>query len=298
MSKSWVPTEYEGIEKRDFDFGDPEDYQEYIALQVKKTKRCIGMGTDVGNVISIVQKHIPPGGRVLCLGARSGKEVVSFRTAGYWAIGIDLYTKNSHVIWGDFHYLPFKSRMFDVLFTNSLDHALDWKQLNKEMFRVLKSGGSAIIHALARKSAHESLTWSKGSDLVPHFERWWETNLIDDGRDSLLVLKKKKDVELWKRSELTQLSFDFKKRAEKTVKYRVEDKEAPILVDFPERKDRDLLKEAEGRWFCLKEEKEITRGQCKKNTNKQCKKSHKKGLRCVYYKYYRKQVKPWKEEEK
>jgi ubiquinone/menaquinone biosynthesis C-methylase UbiE len=46
---------------------------------------------------------------------------------------------------GDFHCLQFPTASTDVVFTNSLDHAFDIKQVAIEVKRVLKPGGRLVL---------------------------------------------------------------------------------------------------------------------------------------------------------
>lgn len=84
---------------------------------------------------------------VLCLGARMGAEVLAFHDLGAFAIGIDLEPgpRNELVLPGDFHHLQFPAACLDVVYTNSLDHALDLEALVTEVHRVLTPCGSAVI---------------------------------------------------------------------------------------------------------------------------------------------------------
>lgn len=86
-----------------------------------------------------------PGRTVLCLGARDGVEVAAFRMHGCLAIGIDLaYPKqNAYVVYGDMHDLTgqWPPAVFDVVYTNCLDHIKDMFAVSRQINTLLKPEG-------------------------------------------------------------------------------------------------------------------------------------------------------------
>jgi SAM-dependent methyltransferase len=90
------------------------------------------------------------GRSVLCLAARLGGEVRAFRRLGAFAVGVDLNPGGAsrYVLEGDFHQLDFPDACVDVVFTNSMDHALDPDKLLTEVRRVLRPGGAFILEAM------------------------------------------------------------------------------------------------------------------------------------------------------
>ena len=119
------------------------------------------------------------GASVLCLGARLGTEVKAFLDLGCFAIGIDLNpgADNRYVVTGDFHHLQFPSASTDVVFTNSLDHALDINQVASEVKRVLKPGGRFVLE-IGRGLAdggqplyYEAVAWQSVDDVLAIFAR-------------------------------------------------------------------------------------------------------------------------------
>jgi SAM-dependent methyltransferase len=84
---------------------------------------------------------------VLCLGARLGGEVRAFTRLGALAIGVDIEPgqRNQFVVAGDVHRLQFADGVFDVAFTNILDHILDIEAFIQEAERVLKDDGRLIV---------------------------------------------------------------------------------------------------------------------------------------------------------
>jgi SAM-dependent methyltransferase len=108
------------------------------------------------------------------LGARLGTEVKAFLDLGCFAIGIDLNpgADNRYVVTGDFHHLQFPTASTDVVFTNSLDHALDINQVASEVKRVLKPGGRFVLEigrGLAdggRPLYYEAVAWQRVDDVL------------------------------------------------------------------------------------------------------------------------------------
>lgn len=117
------------------------------------------------------------GRSVLCLAARLGGEVRAFRSAGAFAIGIDLNPGDSNrwVLPGDFHALDFSDDSVDVVFTNSLDHALDVTKVAAEIARVVKPQGLVILEIGKGKSEGgdfgrwEATSWERLEDVVAVF---------------------------------------------------------------------------------------------------------------------------------
>jgi len=141
---------------------------------------------------------------VLCLGARLGDEVKTWRGLGCGAIGIDLNPgpKNSYVLKGDFHFIPFKGGSFDYIYTNSLDHCLMLEELSNEMFRVLKPSGKVFLDLHPAKEEQiekgnywESLLWKDRKELISIFKKsneWEEATTYPhiDQRYSVLILRR------------------------------------------------------------------------------------------------------------
>lgn len=104
---------------------------------------------------------------VLCLAARIGTEVKSFRDHGAFAVGIDLNpgADNRLVLPGDFHNLEFADQCIDIVYTNSLDHALDLPKVIDEVRRVLKRDGSFIAEVVVGTQAGRAAGFYESS--------WW-----------------------------------------------------------------------------------------------------------------------------
>ena len=121
-------------------------------------------------------------GSVLCLGARTGCEVMAFRNLGFTgSMGIDLHPIGNEdvVIKGDWHALTFGDGSFDNIYTNSIDHCLYLPKMISESKRVLVPGGILFLMAGERPDENvgkrvgknnEALLWDYAEDLLPEFE--------------------------------------------------------------------------------------------------------------------------------
>ena len=116
------------------------------------------------------------GKAALCLGARGGGEVRAFRSHGSFAIGIDLAPLDRKtVLEGDFHHLDFPSGSVDLVFTNSLDHALELPVVANEIRRVLKPDGYVILEIIRGEAEGgefgrwEATRWSHVDDVIDIF---------------------------------------------------------------------------------------------------------------------------------
>ncbi len=117
------------------------------------------------------------GNSVLCLAARLGTEVKSFLDLGCFAVGLDLNpgSNNPYVVHGDFHNIQYPDQCIDVVFTNSLDHALYLRRLINEIKRILKPSGIVILEIIKGREegstpgAFESLSWEKIDDVLEPF---------------------------------------------------------------------------------------------------------------------------------
>ncbi len=132
--------------------------------------------------------YIKPG-KVLCIGARTGAEVMAFRNLGFKdSIGIDINPgkDNQYVIQGDFHNMEFEDNTFDTIYCNCIDHAWDLRQLSKEIFRVLKKNSILILEIdhllkkgknernelLKKNSKYESIMWGNFKDIEKGFKEF------------------------------------------------------------------------------------------------------------------------------
>jgi SAM-dependent methyltransferase len=168
-------------------------YQDYVTHQASKLG-TVDLAEYHVKFLEVLRERLEKleflghGVEVLCLGARSGAEVLAFRDMGCSCIGIDLNPgEDNPWVWGgDFHDLPWEDGTYDVVFTNSWDHAYDLKKAISEAWRVLKPGGFLIVEAVP------------GLDEGAHVDPWdcmiWRT------RDELIRLLESSGFELGRRS--------------------------------------------------------------------------------------------------
>ena len=140
------------------------------------------------NRIKGFEKYIKKG-NILCLGARTGAEVVAFIELGFKnTIGIDINPgkNNKYVIKGDFHNMDFKNNSFDTIYSNCIDHAWNLRKLSKEVYRILKDDGILILEIdhllnknikkrqelIKKQSKYESIMWENFNDIKKEFKEF------------------------------------------------------------------------------------------------------------------------------
>lgn len=157
---------------------DFKNYDEYIEFQKEKTldkKRRDkwlneewNIKTDYFlNIFSELKKEmeIKPNLSALCIGARTGQEVVALNQIGFSAIGIDIVECKPHVIYGDMHNLDFKSNSIDFIFCNIIDHSLYPQKSISEIERVLNSNGLCFLQVTVGEATdHYGVTEIKSAD--------------------------------------------------------------------------------------------------------------------------------------
>ena len=128
-------------------------YEDYIQHQSQKTldpeKRKKWLNDEWNLKIngfkqefSKIKDYLTPDKKCLCLGARTGQEVVALQQLGvHDVVGIDIVPCEPLVISGDIHNLDFKDDTFDFVYTNIIDHSIDPKKMISEIERVLKIDG-------------------------------------------------------------------------------------------------------------------------------------------------------------
>jgi|7_EtaG_2_1085326.scaffolds.fasta_scaffold01728_4 SAM-dependent methyltransferase len=133
------------------------DYKDYIKFQSQKTlnpeKREKWLGEEWNLKIegfkrefSKLSDFLTTDKKVLCIGARTGQEVVALKDMGVVDVtGIDIVPHEPHVIEGDMHNLDFESNTFDLVYTNVIDHSINPEKMISEIERVLKIDGIAYI---------------------------------------------------------------------------------------------------------------------------------------------------------
>ena len=109
----------------------------------------------------------------LCAGARKGEEVKAMITLGYDAIGVDLTPTFPLVLQGDFNKaLPFDNNVFDVVFSNSIDHVYDLNMFATEMTRITKSGAIMLFCISYEMGGFESVVIDSIKEIQEAFPRF------------------------------------------------------------------------------------------------------------------------------
>lgn len=142
-----------------------KNYNEYLELQKTKTlnlnKRSLWLKEEWTSKLEYFENKfsniidtysIKTKSKSICLGARTGQEVKAFQNLNIDSIGIDIVPNEPLVIFGDIHEIPFNNNMFDIVFTNIVDHSLYPEKLVEESERVCKSGGIIIFHITVGKA--------------------------------------------------------------------------------------------------------------------------------------------------
>ena len=133
------------------------DYKDYVKFQSEKTlnpeKRKKWLNEEWDLKLEGFKKEFSKFGnaigkdtKALCIGARTGQEVVALKEMGVKeVVGIDIVPHLPHVIEGDMHNLSFEDNSFDFVYTNVFDHSIDPKKMISEMERVVKVGGYIFL---------------------------------------------------------------------------------------------------------------------------------------------------------
>jgi SAM-dependent methyltransferase len=158
-------------------------YEDYLAHQATKLETIDLREYDVAYRRLLAERlraagHVQGDFRVLCLAARLGTEVRAFQDLGCFAVGIDLNPGdvNRHVLHGDFHEVQFPDGSADVVFTNSLDHALEPPRVLAEVRRLLSARGLFVVEASLGSDEgfspreYEAFYWDTLEDLVALIE--------------------------------------------------------------------------------------------------------------------------------
>ena len=134
-----------------------QNYEDYCIRQMSKTLDPVRRQKWLSDewepkiegfmkVFSKLGNILRPDSRILCIGARTGQEVIAFQRMGHNnVVGIDLVEAPPHVIKGDMHNLPFDDNSFDVVFSNIFDHSAYPKKFISEIERVLKVDGFSYL---------------------------------------------------------------------------------------------------------------------------------------------------------
>ena len=164
-------------------FNRHSSYEDYVKKQIEKTldpKRIsrwkgVEWQTKIDGFESLFKRneeYITNKKKALCLGSRTGQEVFVLRKLGMEAIGIDLVEFPPYTIKGDIHNLFYEDGIFDLVFTNILDHSLYLQKFISEMERVSTKGGIIILNI------QENMTFDDYSE-----------NIINDSKPIIELFK-------------------------------------------------------------------------------------------------------------
>ena len=138
-------------------FNRHSSYEDYVKKQIEKTLDLKRISIWKGAAWQIKvdgfevlfkrnEEYINNKKKALCLGSRTGQEVFVLRKLGIETIGIDLVEFPPYTIRGDIHNLIYADGIFDLVFTNILDHALHLQKFISEIERVTTKGGIIILN--------------------------------------------------------------------------------------------------------------------------------------------------------
>lgn len=134
------------------------NYVEYVKKQLEKTsdkrrqKKWLGeewrLKIDIfKKLFEVNSEIINKSNKCICLGSRTGQEVVALKELGIDnTIGIDLHKFEPYTIQGDIHNINFEDNSFDLEFSNIFDHSLYPEKFVEEIYRTLKPKGYVILH--------------------------------------------------------------------------------------------------------------------------------------------------------
>ncbi len=177
-----------------------KSYQEYLEHQKSKLRNhfeeVVNINEKYRSIVYHRYKEYDLKARtVLCLGARLGAEVESFKLLGAVAIGIDIEpgSNNKHVLYGDFHEINFPDKSFDYVFTNCIDHVYDIGKFLSEIKRVLKKDGIALLEvAIQEAGEYETIDTTNIEELLVHITNTFtikkETEIDNGWKGILLIL--------------------------------------------------------------------------------------------------------------
>jgi len=158
------------------------DYNKYLENQKEKTlshlssKRFLSRDQKLIDKFYKRNEHLKKfksGGKVLCIGARSGVEVEAFIKLGYEAIGIDLIAWPPNVIEMDMMDMKFDYK-FDMIYTNSIDHCYNMVKFTEQIKNNIKPDGLIAIDFIHNKwqwvGGHESVDIGCCDDIIKVFK--------------------------------------------------------------------------------------------------------------------------------
>lgn len=200
-----------------------KDYEAYLAHQAKKVdlqrayfeKTSENRKKVLAGRINAMAEHIPiKSGLVVCVGARMGEEVECWKELGFITWGYDLNPASENVMKGDMHHLNqvCSQGTADIIYCNSLDHALYLDKVNKSFDWVGKKESYLVIDLstspklkdpkhLKWSGSYEAIVWESHYDVLGELtnfrlleleisEGWHEDKLKHVGWNTYLLKKK------------------------------------------------------------------------------------------------------------
>ena len=163
-------------------------YEDYVKKQIEKTldpkriSRWKGVEWQIKvdgfeNLFKRNEEYITNKKKALCLGSRTGQEVFVLRKLGMEAIGVDLVEFPPYTIKGDIHNLFYEDGMFDLVFTNILDHSLYLQKFISEMERASAKGGIIILN-IQENMAFDDYSENIINDSKPIIELFKNSSLL------------------------------------------------------------------------------------------------------------------------
>jgi len=126
--------------------GRPAEYQEYLAVQQRRTlsKRENDPGAGARELVRMVVElgELERASSVLCVGCRNAVELDLFRSLAVGrVVGIDLVSPSPDILVMDMHDMTFEDSVFDAVYaSHSLEHSFDVGAVLREIARVGRPG--------------------------------------------------------------------------------------------------------------------------------------------------------------
>jgi len=139
--------------------GRPKAYHDYLDAQLERSlsKRGNDPGVGGGLLVRAVADRAVDGARILCIGCRNGYELDRFRSLGYDAVGIDLFSQRQDILVMDMHELAFDDDSFDAVYaSHSLEHSYDLDRVLSEIRRVARDGAVVAIEVPVRHKGSDA----------------------------------------------------------------------------------------------------------------------------------------------
>lgn len=163
-----------------------DEYGKYIEKQSEKTldparrKKWLGEEWQLKidgfkKEFSKLSDFLTPEKKCLCLGARTGQEIVALKEMGIDdVIGIDIVPHEPLVVEGDIHDLQYEDCSFDFVYTNIIDHSIKPEKMISEIERVLKNDGIFYLQIQVGLNQDEYTVFEVNDpiyDIIPLFNQ-------------------------------------------------------------------------------------------------------------------------------